>query len=107
MPGAAIGLLMSQWLVDAMIGAFPDRSLPYWLDFTVDGRVVLFSIGAAIFTTLVVGVLPALRTVRPNLVHDLKEGGRGVSLGGPASDCRPASWSRRWHSVSRCWLAPT
>ena len=33
-PGAAIGLLMSQWLVDAMIGAFPPASLPYWLDFT-------------------------------------------------------------------------
>ena len=81
LPGAAIGLLLSQWLVDAMIGAFPERSLPYWLDFTVDGRVVLFSIGAAIFTTFVVGVLPALRTVRPNLVNDLKEGGRGVSLG--------------------------
>jgi hypothetical protein len=43
--------------------------------------VVLFSVGAAIFTTFVVGVLPALRMVRPNLVTDLKEGGRGVSLG--------------------------
>jgi putative ABC transport system permease protein len=80
-PGAAIGLLLSQWLVDVMIGAFPERSLPYWLDFSVDARVVLFSIGAAVFTILVVGLLPALRTVRPNLVNDLKDGGRGVSLG--------------------------
>lgn len=80
-PGAGIGILMSQWLVDAMIGAFPAGSLPYWLDFTIDGRVLLFAIGAAFFTTLVVGVLPALRTLRPNLVHDLKEGSRGASLG--------------------------
>lgn len=80
-PGAALGLLLSQWLVDVMIGAFPERSLPYWLAFSVDARVVLFAIGAAIFTTVVVGLLPALRTVRPNLVIDLKEGGRGVSLG--------------------------
>lgn len=80
-PGAAIGLLMSQWLVDAMIGAFPPNSLPYWLDFSIDGRVVSFCVGAAVFTTLVVGLLPALRTVQPNLVNDLKEGGRGVSLG--------------------------
>ena len=80
-PGAALGLLLSRWLVDAMIGAFPERSLPYWLDFTVDATVLLFAVGAAIFTTFVVGVLPALRTVRPNLVNDLKEGGRGVSLG--------------------------
>ena len=27
-PGAAMGLLLSQWLVDLMIGAFPERSLP-------------------------------------------------------------------------------
>jgi len=80
-PGAVLGLLLSQWLVDVMIGAFPERSLPYWLDFSVDARVVLFAMGAALFTTIVVGLLPALRTVRPNLVNDLKEGGRGVSLG--------------------------
>ena len=80
-PGAAFGILLSQWIVDAMIGAFPANSLPYWLDFTIDRRVVLFSIGAAFFTTLVVGLLPAFRTVRPNLVTDLKEGSRGVSLG--------------------------
>jgi predicted permease len=80
-PGAALGLLLSRWLVDAMIGAFPERSLPYWLDFTVDARVLLFATGAAIFTTAVVGLLPALRTVRPNLVNDLKDAGRSVSLG--------------------------
>lgn len=80
-PGAAIGLLLSQWVVDGMIGAFPAETLPYWLDFSVDRRVVAFSAGAAIFTTIAVGLLPALRIVRPNLVNDLKEGGRGVSLG--------------------------
>ena len=81
LPGAAFGLLLSQWIVDAMIGAFPANSLPYWLDFTIDRRVVLFSIGAAFFTTLAVGLLPAFRSVRPNLVTDLKEGSRGMSLG--------------------------
>jgi putative ABC transport system permease protein len=80
-PGAAIGLLLSQWVVDAMMGSFPAGSLPYWLNFGVDSRVVLFAAGAAIFTTVVVGLLPAIRTVRPDLVNDLKEGGRGVSLG--------------------------
>jgi putative ABC transport system permease protein len=81
LPGAALGLLLSQWVVDAMMGAFPPGSLPYWLHFGVDARVLVFAIGAAIFTTVVVGVLPAIRMVRPDLVKDLKEGGRGVSLG--------------------------
>lgn len=80
-PGAALGLLLSQWVVDAMIGAFPAQSLPYWLDVSLDGRIVLFCIGAAAFTTLAVGLVPSLRTVRPNLVNDLKEGGRTASLG--------------------------
>ncbi|HEX6163543.1 MAG TPA: ABC transporter permease [Vicinamibacterales bacterium] len=80
-PGAMLGLLLSQWLVDAMIAAFPERSLPYWIDVSIDVRVVAYSIGTMIFTTIVVGVLPALRTVRPNLVNDLKEGGRAASLG--------------------------
>ena len=81
LPGAAIGLLLSQWLVDAIVAAFPDQSLPYWVDVSIDGRVLAFSIAAAVFTTLVVGVLPALRTVRPNLVNDLKDSSRGASLG--------------------------
>ena len=80
-PGAALGLLLSQWAVDAMIAAFPPRSLPYWFDVSIDTRVVLFSIGAAAFTTFVVGLVPSLRTVRPNLVNDLKEGSRAASLG--------------------------
>ena len=107
-PGAAIGMLMSQWLVDAMIGAFPAGSLPYWLDFTRrrTRRVVCH---------------------RRRDLHDAG-GGRaaGVAHGAPesrqrlegrrpwrfararqASVCRPASSSRRWRSVSRCWLAPT
>lgn len=81
LPGAAVGLLLSQWVVDAMIGAFPQQSLPYWLDVSIDARVVLFAVGAALFTTVVVGLVPSLRTVRPNLVNDLKEGGRAASLG--------------------------
>ena len=81
LPGSLLGLLLSQWMVDAMIAAFPARSLPYWLDVSVDGHVLLFAIGTAVFTTLVVGVLPALRTLRPDLVRGLKEGGRGLSLG--------------------------
>jgi predicted permease len=80
-PGAALGLLLSQWLVDAMIGSFPANSLPYWLDVSIDWRVLVFSIATAAVTTMLVGVLPAIRTLRPNLVNDLKEGGRGVSLG--------------------------
>jgi putative ABC transport system permease protein len=79
-PGAVIGLLASQWAIDWMIASFPEE-LPYWFEFGVDNTVVAFAVGMAFFTTLAVGLLPSLRAARPNLVNDLKEAGRGISLG--------------------------
>jgi putative ABC transport system permease protein len=79
-PGAAIGLLASQWAVDWMIASFPEE-LPYWFEFGVDGRVVAFAIGTAVFTALAVGLIPAVRAASPDLVNDLKEAARGISLG--------------------------
>lgn len=79
-PGAAMGLLASQWAVDWIIASFPEEP-PYWFKFGVDGNVVAFAIGTAVFTTLAVGLLPSLRAARPDLVNDLKEAGRGLSLG--------------------------
>jgi putative ABC transport system permease protein len=79
-PGAAMGLLASQWAVDAIIAAFPEE-LPYWFKFGVDGTVVVFAIGTAVFTTLAVGLLPSLRAASPDLINDLKDAGRGLSLG--------------------------
>ena len=79
-PGAALGLLASQWAIDWMIGSFPEE-LPYWFEFGVDRNVVLFAVAAAAFTTVAVGLLPSLRAAQPDLVNDLKEAGRGLSLG--------------------------
>jgi predicted permease len=79
-PGALAGLLLSQWAIDAMVSSFPE-DLPYWLNFGMDWRVAIFTLVTAAFTTIAVGLLPSLRGARPDLVKDLKEGGRGVSLG--------------------------
>ena len=79
-PGAALGLLLSQWAIDGVAAASP-LSMPYWVEIGIDARVTLFTIGATVFTILVVGILPSLRTARTNLVTDLKEGARTVSLG--------------------------
>jgi putative ABC transport system permease protein len=78
--GAALGLLMAQWALDVLIRSFPEE-LPYWLRFDIDVRVVLFTAGAALITALAAGLLPALRAARIDVTRDLKDGGRGVSLG--------------------------
>jgi putative ABC transport system permease protein len=80
LPGGALGLLASQWALDAMQSAFGDR-LPYWVRFDIDLRVTLFAIGASFFTAIAVGLLPSMRAARLDLAHDLKEAGRGLSLG--------------------------
>jgi putative ABC transport system permease protein len=81
-PGTILGLLASQWAIDWMIGSFAEPgTLPYWFTFDIDWRVTLFTIGVAIFTTLAVGLLPSIRAAKPDLVNDLKEAGRGLSLG--------------------------
>ncbi|HYB94208.1 MAG TPA: ABC transporter permease, partial [Vicinamibacterales bacterium] len=79
-PGAIIGLLLSQWAIEWIIASFPEDP-PYWFDFGPDWRVMLFAFTIALFTVLTVGLMPALRAARPNLVNDLKEAGRGMSLG--------------------------
>jgi putative ABC transport system permease protein len=79
-PGTLMGLLGSQWAMDWMIGSFPEP-LPYWFDFSIDWRVASFAAGIAVFTTLAVGLLPSIRAAKPDLVNDLKEATRGLSLG--------------------------
>lgn len=79
-PGTLLGLLASQWAIDWMIGSFPEE-LPYWFTFGIDWRVTAFTIFIAFFTTIAVGLLPSIRSAKPDLVNDLKEAGRGLSLG--------------------------
>ena len=77
--GSLIALIAAQWAIDWMIASFPEE-LPYWFQFGIDWRVLLFTVGVAIFTTLAVGLLPSFRAARSDLVNDLKAG-RGLSLG--------------------------
>ena len=78
--GSVGGLLFAVWGIDLMLSLIP-VPLPYWLQITLDGRVILFAIAAGLVSSLFFGLLPALRVSRPNLVEVLKEGGRS-SAGG-------------------------
>jgi predicted permease len=79
-PGTLLGLLVSQWGIDWLLASLRPQ-VPYWFTFGVDWRVATFTALVAVFTTITVGLLPALRSRRPNLVSDLKEAARGSSLG--------------------------
>ena len=78
--GTVMGTLGAVWMVDFIRASWPEE-LPFWVRLDVDGRIVFFTIGLTLFTTIAVGLLPALRASRPHVADDLKEGSRGISLG--------------------------
>lgn len=75
--GAALGLLGSAWALDYLRGSFPEE-LPYWMSFDVDARVAAFTAVVTVLTTVAVGLVPALRASRPDLVSDLKDATRAT-----------------------------
>jgi predicted permease len=82
---ASLGALLGAWLgqatLAATLAAWPEQ-LPYWLRFDLDLRVVAFLAGLVMTTAVAVGVFPALRMSRPDVVEALKEGERSVGSQG-------------------------
>jgi putative ABC transport system permease protein len=79
--GAVVGVLMAHWAVGLLIRAtnalpFP---LPYWVSFTIDAPVLVFTLAIVLVATIVSGLVPALVSARANAAEMMKEGGRGNS----------------------------
>jgi putative ABC transport system permease protein len=80
MLGGALGLLVALWGSGALVSLLP--SFIYRLDSVeLDGRVLAFSFLASLATAVLVGLLPAVRSCRPDLQETLKEGARGTPGG--------------------------
>jgi hypothetical protein len=47
----------------------------HFYDLSFDGRILVYSVGLAVITGMLFGLVPALRASRQNLVVELKEGG--------------------------------
>ena len=73
--GAILGLVTSFWGVKAIIAMIPVE-LPYWMDFSLDNRVIAFTIFISLVTGTICGLTPALKASRLNLNSSLKEDGR-------------------------------
>ncbi len=79
--GAVVGVAMAFWGVDLLVRATstPQFQLPYWINFSIDAKVLGFTLGAVLLATLVSGLVPALLAARGNASEMMKEGGRGNS----------------------------
>jgi predicted permease len=78
--GGVLGLVLSGVALDLMVASWPEE-LPFWIHLEPDARVLCFAVGLSLLTALAVGLLPALRASRPDLVTDLRDGGHGGSAG--------------------------
>jgi predicted permease len=70
--GAAGGLLLAVWLVDALAAWRPPIDIPITMDFAIDRRVLAFTAAAGLLTTLLFGLAPGLQAARTDLIPALK-----------------------------------
>jgi putative ABC transport system permease protein len=93
---------------------------PFWADYSVQPITVLFTIGAAVFTAIIVGVLPALQATGRRLTDSLRQvsAGSGTKLGKTwttlivaqvaiAAAALPAAVSMGWDEIRGATTRPT
>ena len=68
--GGLLGLALAYWSVKTLVAAVPN--LPRASEVGIDLTVILFTLGLAVLTGLIFGVVPALQTSRANLQETLK-----------------------------------
>jgi len=76
MVGGAAGIMLAQWAIDALRKLGPEQ-LPRMQSVSIDGRILLFTLGVTMVTGVLFGLAPALQGGQVNLNESLKEGGRG------------------------------
>jgi predicted permease len=84
--GVAIAYIGLQWLTTSIP---PQNQVPYYVDWSMNPRVIVYTVVVSVLTGLVFGLAPALQAAKTNLQDSLKDGGRG-SAGGARSRLRSA-----------------
>jgi putative ABC transport system permease protein len=77
--GGALGVLFAVGATRLIVALIPPDYVPNESRITINGWVLLFSLGVSMLTGILFGLAPALRSSRPNLVGTLKDGGSGAA----------------------------
>ncbi len=115
--GGVLGLLFSQWGVGLALALVPVE-VPFWLDFSLDYRVLLFTLGAVVVSCLLSGLAPAWQASRANPIENLRSGTPGAgdkprrvalarNLGGGGSGPRPRAAGRNALDGAHVLESPT
>jgi putative ABC transport system permease protein len=82
--GGLLGLVLAAWTTRFLLGFLPTTDTPHVISGSIDNRILLFNFALSLATGLVFGLVPALRSTRPNLAPTLKDqvGAVGGGSGG-------------------------
>ena len=75
--GVVLALLATRLLSDTLASI----NFPYWLRWTMDGRVVLFVVLVCVVSAAISGLWPAVYLARSHVMDGLRQGGRSATLG--------------------------
>jgi len=79
--GALVGCVLALVGLKAVVALIPDGAIPREVDIRLNVPVLLFSLGAAAFTAVLFGLVPALHAAKRDTVEALKDTGRGAGGG--------------------------
>ena len=78
--GAVVGVIISYGLVKGLVALGPDDA-PRLDQARVNGVVLAFTLGVALTSSILIGLVPAVRSASPALQSALRDGARGASGG--------------------------
>lgn len=84
--GGALGLVVASWTSRFLLGFLPTSETPHVISAALDTRILAFNFALALATGLLFGVVPALRSTKPDLAPTLKD--QGGAVAGPAAGVR-------------------
>ena len=86
--GGALGIGLAWWTM-GVLGKIAFPFLPRSQEIRIDSRVLLFTLGVSILTSVVFGLIPSLQAGKTDVQETLKEGGNTMSSGVVGGWLRP------------------
>ncbi len=85
-----LGIWVGVWMVRVLLGFFATQTSALMIRGELDWRVLTFSLGVAVATTLLAGLAPAIQASRASIATTLTEGATAVIGGGRGARLRKA-----------------
>jgi predicted permease len=77
--GGVLGLALGHWAIQALVTTLPDQA-PAWTTFTLDGRMVLFTLAISMLTAVMFGWAPALNAMKPDVRSAIVQATAGSTM---------------------------